>query len=399
MTFKKLLSQFHWIVGISAGIVLAIVGITGAILSFEGPIVDRLNRDARRVAAPEGQPRLTPGQLLARVAVVEPERVVTGLVVYDDPRKATRVTFAANSAGGGSGGRGEARYVNPYTAELLPPSTAGEKFLRDVRSLHRWLMLGELGNRDVGRQVVGACTMLLVFMALTGLYLRWPGRHTLKTWLVPNFALKGRAFLWNLHSTLGTWVLPVYLLIALTGLQWSYEWYRDGLYAIAGAERPGAGAREGRSPREGGSPRPDNATAARPDLTRPWEAFIAGTAATGYSTVTINLAGDSKRPIEFRYLEPEPAHDRAYSTLLVERGSSSVGRHERYADKKPGGKFVSSIFPLHSGSYFGTTGTILFLLASLGMPVFAVTGWMMYLQRRRRARALEPAGATTTANS
>ena len=60
---------------------------------------------------------------------------------------------------------------------------------------------------------------------------------------------------------------------------------------------------------------------------------------------------------------------------------------ERYDDKKFGAQIVSSIFPLHSGSYFGLVGVIVFLLASLAMPVFAVTGWIMYLQRRApRAR-------------
>lgn len=33
----------------------------------------------------------------------------------------------------------------------------------------------------------------------------------------------------------GTWCLLVYLLVALTGLTWSYTWYRDGMLALLGA--------------------------------------------------------------------------------------------------------------------------------------------------------------------
>jgi sulfite reductase (NADPH) flavoprotein alpha-component len=41
---KKILFQAHWLVGITAGVILAIVGATGAILAFETPIQNWLNR-------------------------------------------------------------------------------------------------------------------------------------------------------------------------------------------------------------------------------------------------------------------------------------------------------------------------------------------------------------------
>jgi len=396
MLLRKLLSQFHWLVGISAGVILALVGITGALLSFEGAIVDWLNRDSRQVEAPAGQKRLSPPELLARIVAAQPDKRVTALAVFDDPLKAARVSFASPPRGrgaeSGGGGRGEQRFANLYSGELLPTSSTGEKFFRDVRGLHRWLMLGELGNRDVGRQIVGACTVLLILIALTGLYLRWPGRHSLRVWLVPNFSLKGRLFLWNLHSTAGTWVLPIYLLMALTGLQWSYEWYRDGLYAMAGVERRAEGGP--REPRNAGR----DAAAQSPNIAVAWQAFVQSSAPTGYANVNINLGGAPAQPIEFRYLEPNGAHERAYSTLTIDADTGAVRKHERYAEKTFGGKLVSSVFPLHSGSFFGTVGVVLFLIASLAMPVFAVTGWMMYLQRRRM-RAAEPASVMSPANS
>ncbi len=61
--------------------------------------------------------------------------------------------------------------------------------------------------------------------------------------------------------------------------------------------------------------------------------------------------------------------------------------HKRYADKAAGERFMASIFPLHSGRYFGLVGVVLFMVASLGMPLFAVTGWMLYLARRRMKKA------------
>jgi sulfite reductase (NADPH) flavoprotein alpha-component len=281
---------------------------------------------------------------------------------------------------------------------LAQSASGGETFFRNVRQLHRWLMLGDLGDRDVGRQIVGACTMLLLFMALTGLYLRWPrgpAARRWKTWLLPDFRLHGRAFLWNLHSVLGTWVLPVYLVIALTGLQWSYEWYRDGLYSIAGVERPSGpeGSRESRGPGQSVE------RGVAPDIaafTRAWHTFAQETRGR-FASVSVNLAARPDKPTEFRYLQEHPRHDRAFNTLAID-SEGRVAKHERYADKPLAARLVSSIFPLHSGSYFGIAGVIVFMIASLAMPVFAVTGWIMYLKRRApRARRALLAAATEDA--
>ena len=379
MSPRKVLFQLHWIFGITVGIVLAIVGATGALLSFEQQIVASLARDSRQVEA-NGRTPLAPAELLTRVAANEPDKRIAGLNIAREPGATVRVTFAPR----------EQRYVDPYTGSLLPAASGGaETFFRNVRQLHRWLMLGELGDRDIGRQIVGASTLLLIFMALTGLYLRWPrGRaaRRLRTWFVPDFRLKGRAFLWNLHSVIGTWVLPVYLVIALTGLQWSYEWYRDGLYSIAGVERPAGG--------EGG-PREARGKADIPNFTRAWETF--SREVPGFTAVNVNLAAAPDRPLEFRYLDAQPSHERAFNTLAIDK-EGQVSKSERYQDKKLAARLVSSIFPLHSGSYFGVVGVIVFLIASLMMPLFTVTGWLMYLRRRApRARRESLAGATEEA--
>ena len=376
MSPRKVLFQLHWIFGITVGIVLAIVGATGALLSFEQQIVASLARESRQVEA-NGRTPLAPAELLTRLTDSEPQKRITGLNIAREPAETVRVTFAPR----------EQRYVDPYTGALLPAASGGaETFFRNVRQLHRWLMLGDLGDRDVGRQIVGASTLLLIFMALTGLYLRWPrgpAARRLKTWFVPDFRLKGRAFLWNLHSVIGTWVLPVYLVIALTGLQWSYEWYRDGLYSIAGVERPAGG--------EGG-PREARGSADIPTFAHAWETFARE--AAGFTSVNVNLAAPPGRPIEFRYLDSEPSHERAFNTLAIDT-DGHVSKSERYQDKRLAAQLVSSIFPLHSGSYFGLAGVLVFLIASLAMPLFAVTGWMMYLRRRAPRTRRESLAAAT----
>ena len=49
---------------------------------------------------------------------------------------------------------------------------------------------------------------------------------------------EGRNFIWDLHAVVGTWVVIFYLILACTGLTWSYGWWRDGMYKVLGVERP-----------------------------------------------------------------------------------------------------------------------------------------------------------------
>ncbi|MGE4220999.1 MAG: PepSY domain-containing protein [Alphaproteobacteria bacterium] len=381
---KNLWFQLHWLLGITAGIVLAAVGVTGGILSFEDQILRAINPSVMTVA-PQGEAP-GPADLLARIQAANPGETVTALTLSAAPGDAARVTFAppAGQQGGGRA-RGVTRYADPYTGALLG-EPQGQGFFRLTMQIHRWLAAG-----DVGKQIVGASTVALIVLAASGLYLRWPRTVlTWRNWFRIDMARKGRNFLWELHSVIGTWVLVPYLIMSLTGLYWSYEWYRGALFDITGTPRPQAGGGPGGGGQGGASGGGRQAQPSGPaiDIAGAWAVFQAE--AGGYSTVTLRLPARPGQPYEFRYQEPDPPHERANNTLSVD-AAGTVREHRRYADLPTGQKLMGSIFPLHSGSFFGTAGLIVFMLSSLLMPLFAITGWMLYLDRRARKRAVRAA--------
>lgn len=404
---RNVLFQVHWFVGVTAGVVLAVVGASGALLSFEPEILHALNRDVR-VTHIGPQPPLDPPELIARVQAAQPGRRASSLAVWSDPTRAPRLTFAgvesaasgppggARPAQGGPAPRGEVRFLDPQTGAVSGAAgDRGESFFRTTRSLHRWLTIDLVGKRDLGRQIVGASTLLLVFLAASGLYLRWPRGRALdwRAWLTFNPRFKGRAFLWHLHTVTGTWVLVFYLVMALTGLYWSYEWYKYGLYVLTGAEPQRPRGEAGGAGPSGGAPETGRESAR---LEPAWVGFRAEVGEGRYAMAIIDLPPTASPTLTIRYLDADPPHERAYNTVELDTASGAVVRHRRYADKAAGERFMASIFPLHSGRYFGMAGVVLFMLASLAMPLFAVTGWMLYLARRRlrkrgRLQVLDPA--------
>ena len=374
---KKILFQLHWLLGISAGLVLALMGVTGAGLAYQDELLRLLNPDVLSVAPPAQAQPLSPDELLARLHRQLPARPVLGLGLSADPHDAVRVNIA------GGGPRGTTVYADPYSGEVLGTPRGAEFFLT-VMKLHRWLAIG-----DTGKALTGAATLALVFLCLSGLYLRWPRRiGDWRAWLAVDWRRRGRGFLWSLHATAGTWVLLAYLLAALTGLSWSYDWYRNGLFALAGEQPQAHGGPGGRrGPPPGRAPRDEAApAAARLALDPLWAAFR-NAVHDDYRKAELRLPGRPGQPLEVSYLGSDAAHERAFDRLSLD-GNGRVLKQERFADKGTAQRLLASLFPLHSGAYFGTPGRVLMLLASLGMPLFFVTGWQLYLDRRRQRRAV-----------
>ena len=365
--FKKVLFQLHWLFGISAGLVLALMGVTGALYSFQDEILQAIN--PHQVLSQPG-PVLEPGELVERLQAQGLS--VSGLYVDTEGAQPTRV-FLTPPPGERRGG---IRFVDPYTGESLG-EPRGLQFFGLMLQLHRFLAMGQSG-----RQITGACTIALVFFCLSGLYLRWPRQvWSWRAWLTFDWAKKGRAFNWDLHSVVGTWCLPLYLCAALTGLYWSYDWYRSGLEGLlSDAPRAAGEGRGRRSPPVAGQPMPPV------DYTNLWQGIqrTAGDRLSAYSLQLPNAAGE---PARVFFILRDAEHARAFNQMQLDPLTGEARQVERYADKSFKARLLASVYALHTGEYFGMTGRILMMVASLLMPLFFVTGLLLYLDRRRKKRA------------
>ncbi|MCY1493767.1 sulfite reductase [NADPH] flavoprotein, alpha-component [compost metagenome] len=379
---KKTLFQLHWLFGISAGLVLALMGVTGAAYSFQEEILRLLNPESLQVQVRDTGV-LPPAELVSKIEAAEGKKVVR-LGVETGSGHAARVFFAPPPGEH----RGPIRYFDPYTGELLG-EPSGQQFFDLMLQLHRFLAMGEFG-----KQITAACTLILIFFCLSGLYLRWPRKAgSWRAWLTLDWSRKGRSFNWDLHAVAGTWCLLFYLLAALTGLFWSYEWYREGLNRLlsdapAGQQgKPGERRGEGRG--RGGMQAPSG-----PPLVVDYDAVwksIRDTAGPGMTAYNLRLPPVGGQPATVFYLLEGAAHPRALNQITLDPATGKVMRSDRYTDKSFKAQLLTSIYALHVGEYFGLPGRILVMLASLTMPLFFVTGWLLYLDRRRKKRAIKAA--------
>ena len=389
--FKKILFQIHWFLGITAGLILSIMGVTGAIYSYDQQILKWVNSDSYVVQA-ESTPKLTPAQLYQHFNTTQPEIKINSITIAKDPTASSTVNIEKEGER-----RGYNMMVNPYNAQVLP-DVKGRKLLLLIQQIHRNLTAGE-----VGKQITGACALMLIYFVLSGLYLRWPKKHSARQWLAVKPKLKGRNFIWDLHAVVGTWVIVFYLLFACTGLYWSYDWWRSGMFKVMGVEQPKPQG-HGSAPQNRGmqqnkrsehntdkksEPQLDN-TQLITVLNQTWSGFNSQVG-RDYSTLTLNLPKKDDGKIELSFVDATPQHERARNQAIYNYQTGTIEKMELYEDKKLNQKIMSSMLPVHRGSFFGPIYQFVAMLASLAMPLFFVTGLMLYLKRRKQKKLTQAA--------
>ncbi|MBA0435511.1 iron-uptake factor [Stenotrophomonas maltophilia] len=362
--FKNILFQVHWLLGITAGAILAVMGLSGAVLSFEDELLRAANPGFAAIAEhhADSQLPLTLSELVPRLQAGS-ERPLQRLRVDATGQRPSVARFA--------GGKEHWVYFDPYSGERFS-ALRGQAFFDFVEDLHRHLAAGERG-----KWITGSCAIALLFFTLSGLYLRWPRRwwHW-RSWLAVEWKRSGRGFLWSLHSVVGTWVLLIYLMSALTGLWWSFDWYRSAANSVLGVA-PAA--------------KHTVAIDAPLDLQRV-EATLYALPGVRTGFIDLRLPEKPGQALNVRVMAGDPSqrgghHDRAHDLLQLDPASGAVLDSRPYDRQGAGGQLATSVFALHSGSYFGLPGRVVVMLSSLGMSLFFITGWMLYLDRRRSQRA------------
>jgi len=294
--FKKVFFQIHWFLGITAGLILSLMGVTGAIYSYDQQILKWLNQDSYVVEVAQ-TPKLTPAQLYQHFNRQQPEIEINSITIASDPTTSSTVNIKKEGAR-----RGYNMMVNPYTAEVLP-EVKGREFFNFIQQLHRNLTVG-----PVGKQITGACTLMLIFFVLSGLYLRWPKRHSIKQWFFIKPKLKGRNFIWDLHAVVGTWMVVFYLLFACTGLYWSYDWWRAGMFKVMGVEQP---QRNQQNNEHGKNKQPElQKQQLDTILTQTWNGVNAQIGRE-YSSLTLNIPKHDDAKVEHSFVDATPQHDSA----------------------------------------------------------------------------------------
>lgn len=225
---RKIFRQLHIWLSIPLGVLMSITCFTGAMLIFEREITPHLQEEYYYVESVKGE-TLPVEELRAKVEQrLDKKQKIHDVEVLDDAER-TYIFYLDK--------RGKQKiFVDQYSGEVLG-TPERHPFFATMFRMHRWLMdvPQSKGEMTAGKMIVGISTLAMALVLLSGIFIWWP--KTLKMWKNRSqVALrKGwRRFWYDMHVSAGAYAVILLLIMALTGLVWSFEWWRDGFYALFG---------------------------------------------------------------------------------------------------------------------------------------------------------------------
>lgn len=360
---RKQLSRLHTWSGLSVGVVIVFLAITGAAFVLR-PELQRVFY-SHLLSVPACRNRLPLDPLAARARASHPAGRLYSIEVSSEATTSVAVKFSDD----------DLVYLNPCTGAILGAQNQYGGFFGLFDGLHRLRFMRN------GKWIAGSCdAVFLALLLVGGVILWWPrGGERLKAAATFNPKLPGTARTINLHKVLGIYSFLVVLMISVTALPLAFKPLRDLIGWAAGSPLT--------------TPPPPH-TAVPPGARRiPMQAAWIRTIQSFPAAHWVNIhyptaPGD---PIGVTVLEKGAPHPEAKSYLYLDAYTGAVLRRSPYGTAMPRGrKIYLYLLALHSGLVGGLGYQLLLFVAALGLPVMFYSGLSPYLRRKGRERANRP---------
>ena len=384
---RKIFRNIHLWLSVPFGILITLICFSGAALVFEKEVMELCHRELYFVKKVEAAP-LPMEQLMTKVAATLPDSVsVTGVNISSDPERAYQVTLSKP--------RRASMYVDQYTGEITGKYERAP-FFNFMFRMHRWLLdsMKQDGGILCGKMIVGTSTLMFVFVLISGVVVWWPRtRKALKNSL-KIVANKGwRRFWYDLHVAGGMYALVFLLAMALTGLTWSFQWYRTGFYKTFGVEvQPSMGhgnaaanatAKGGK--RDGKPEGREGRGAHRYSPYTNWQQVYEQLAEANPDYKQISVSDGSASVAVPRF-----GNQRGTDRYKFNPRNGEITETTLYKDLDNSGKIRGWIYSVHVGSWGGMLTRILTFVAALIGASLPLTGYYLWIRKKIKRRLASP---------
>ena len=384
---RKIFRNIHLWLSVPCGILITLICFSGAALVFEKEVMELCHRELYFVKKVEAAP-LPMEQLMTKVAATLPDSVsVTGVNISSDPERAYQVTLSKP--------RRASMYVDQYTGEITGKYERAP-FFNFMFRMHRWLLdsMKQDGGIFWGKMIVGTSTLMFVFVLISGVVVWWPRtRKALKNSL-KIVANKGwRRFWYDLHVAGGMYALVFLLAMALTGLTWSFQWYRTGFYKTFGVEvQPSMGhgnaaanatAKGGK--RDGKPEGREGRGAHRYSPYTNWQQVYEQLAEANPDYKQISVSDGSASVAVPRF-----GNQRGTDRYKFNPRNGEITETTLYKDLDNSGKIRGWIYSVHVGSWGGMLTRILTFVAALIGASLPLTGYYLWIRKKIKRRPASP---------
>jgi uncharacterized iron-regulated membrane protein len=350
---------------------MLIAAVTGTWLTFRIELDRFVNPHLRRVEPGGAQVPLT--AIVERVERQYPRAVVQALILPERPDDALGAYLRSRD---GQELPVDQVFVNPYSGVLLGArSTTRATFTWEsldptIDRLHYSLLLDEFGL-----WLMGAVAGVWLVTGVIGLALAWP-----RAWLrvAPWRPIVSARFHrgpykanYELHRAVGVWFLPVLVLLAFTSL---YQNLPQFVQPVVEAFSPLAERPRGR-------PIAPDAPTVTPD--QALERLRVRVPDARASSIGRDF-GNGRYSIVFH--RPGDLSPHGDNWAFVDLANGEVIGLRTARTSSAGDRFLTWIFPLHTGTAFGWPGRVLVALAGVALSSLIATGFYVWARKWRMRR-------------
>jgi len=368
LKFKEKIGTLHLWLGLSSGLVVFIVSITGCLYAFQVEIQE-LTQSYRHVES-RTAPFLPPSELRKIAEAQVPGKKIHG-VQYEGNSRAAFVSFYDFDPL-----YYYLVYINPYSGEVLKTKNMSHDFFYQVLQGHFYLWL----PATIGQPVVATSCLIFVIMLITGMVLWWPKKNKAKQRFTIKWNARWRRKNYDLHNVIGFYSLWITLVLALTGLVWGFQWFSTGVYLLAGGDKAAIYEEQASGPAtEIALTQPvdqlwlklreENPTAQILEVHFPENDTLSIAA-------TINPDRSTYWKADYRFFDQY--------TLQEIDAKQVYGRFDKATSAD---KLIRMNYDIHTGAILGLPGKILAFLASLVAASLPVTGFLIWWGRRNKEKA------------
>lgn len=357
MKLRRVLFTLHRYVGLVAGLIVAVVGLTGSLLVFEPEINHLLLQFQFGQIVPQQQqvPILS---VIDTVKAVypEPKFTLSFLDLPPKPDAPIRVELASVNQ------PSIEVIVNPYTGKILGDRLTQYAVMDIIYNLHNNLLAG-----DTGIVIVGIAAFFLFVLSITGIIL-WPGWRK----LIAGFKIKANAHIkrlnFDIHKVVGIFTAIFLALTAFTGFCWNfYPYTQPVIYAATLTPTPV-------EPKS--NLIDDKLPIALAQILQRADAALPGAKTTYISFPTtpesVFMVG-KQFPEEKEVWRSRVYLDQYTGKVLQVRNSRLL---------LLGDQVVDFFNPLHYGTFGGLSTRILYVFVGLAPTILMITGFVMWRYRR-----------------
>jgi vanillate O-demethylase ferredoxin subunit len=357
---RSWLLPLHRWTGMTVGLVVAVMALTGAGIVFRPQLEPLANRELLTVPACIG--RASVDTLAANAGARRPGATADYIRLSSGDDTAPNLPAAAVHFTDD-----RLVYLDPCTGAVTGERDRWGGVLGTIEQVHRFRFMAG------GPAVSGTFALLFgIVLVIGGLYLWLPAslrglRHAVRF----NGRLHGPARTISLHKTAGLYAAAVVLASVITGLPGAFGWYKHALYALAGSPQPAP-------------PRIEAPHGARLPLERLRERADKLVPHAQEMLMHFPLrAGDA---VEMYLIARDAPHPNARTMLYFDPYDGKVLRFTPYAASSAGHKLYFWFLSLHTGRIGGPFWPLVLVSGALTVPLLAWTGVSSWLRRRRRRR-------------